>query len=56
MDNPETLTTLYTYDTWRRQTQHRKLKKMSNMDPTYPGAREGQDVPASYKTPAIKLI
>ena len=26
------------------------------MDPTYPGAREGQDVPASYKTPAIKLI
>jgi hypothetical protein len=56
MDNPETLTTLYTYDTWRRQTQHRKLKRWATWTPPNPGAREGQDVPASYKTPAIKLI
>ena len=38
MDNPETLATLGAHDTGRRQTtqewQHRKLKKMSNTDPT----------------------
>jgi hypothetical protein len=38
MDNPETLTTPVTQDTGRRQTKqktkHRKLKKMSNTDPT----------------------
>ena len=36
MGNPETLTTLGTQDTGRRQTKHKytqKTKKVSNMDP-----------------------
>ena len=36
MDNPEKLATLFTQDTWRRQTrkQHLKLKKINNKDNT----------------------
>jgi len=35
MDNPDKLATLDTHDTETKQNaQHRKLKKMSNADPT----------------------
>ena len=49
MDNPEKMATLDTQDTGRRQTkqnkhkttQHRKLKKMCNMDPPKTGMNPG---------------
>ena len=59
MDNAEKLTRLGLQDTGRRQKQI-KTKTMSNTDHkplplggggVNPGAREGQAVPASYKTP-----
>ena len=57
MDNPETLATLGTQDTGRRQTKQKntayKTKMTSNTDPTK--NRELSQVLASYKTPAILL-
>jgi hypothetical protein len=67
MDNPEKFSTLDTQDTGRRhtkqKTQHRKLKKIIEMNKTdhknpgvKPGVHQGQGVPASYMTPAMLLI
>jgi hypothetical protein len=54
MDNPNTLVTLSTQDS-------RLKKKISSTKPAIEqgakaGTREGQEVTASYKTPAMLLI
>ena len=64
MDNPEKLMILDTQDTGRRQTKQKhttqKANKISNTNPTKTGdelsLREGQEVIASYNTPAMLLI
>ena len=67
MDNPETLATLYTQDTGRRQCEKNIIQRNTENQTNeqhgpnkktvvYSGAHEGQDVPASYKTPVVLLI
>ena len=67
MNNPETLATSGTQDTRRSTNQSQKhnttqkTKKMSNTDQhqkngVNTGARQGQAVHASYKTPVVVLL
>ena len=62
MDNPEKLATLNTLDIGRRtrKSQHKKLKYVQHWphqkSGVNPGTREGQAVPASYKTTFLLLI
>ena len=54
MNKPKKPATLGTQDTWRRtqKTTTQKTKKSG----VNPGGREGQAVPATYKTPAGLFI
>ena len=64
MDNPNTLVTLSTQDSRLREIKQNKKQKAKKISSTKPaieqgakaGAREGQEVTASYKTPAMLLI
>jgi hypothetical protein len=64
MDNPNTLVTLGTQDSRLREIKQNKNQKAKQISSTKPaieqgakaGTREWQEVPASYKTPAMLLI
>jgi hypothetical protein len=64
MDNPNTLVTLSTQDSRLREIKQNKNQKAKQISSTKPaieqgakaGTREWQEVPASYKTPAMLLI
>ena len=64
MDNPNTLVTLSTQDSRLREIKQNKKQKAKKISSTKPaieqgakaGAREGKEVTASYKTPAMLLI
>ena len=55
MEDPETLATLDTQDTGRKQAKQNKntTQKTNKQMGINPGAREEQTVSASYKTPAM---
>ena len=59
MDNSETLTTLGTQETGRRQTKHKDTTQKTTKDEQHGphlNTHEGLAVSASYKTPVLCFI